>query len=183
MDKNTLTEISQNKEFIKKLLSQETDEGFKDVLGEKDINVSLEDAKEIRMQVISAIKGNVNLTEKELEIINGGKTSVGDAIKYTVKVAVALTVVAAAGKVGYDIYDDVSNRKTPGGIANSAKYALGGGSAYDRGIHKAGDAIIGVAGGKGEEDRYHDDIKHLTASEEKSEKIVKGFGLKNGKLF
>ncbi len=183
MDKNTLTEIAQDKEFIKKLVSQDTDEGFKNILGEKNININLEDAKEIRTQLNSAIKGNVNLTDEELEIINGSKASVGDAIKYTVKTAVALTLIAAVGKVGYDVYDDVANRNTLGGVCNHVKRRAGFGGAYKRAIHKIGDAIIDVTGGSGEENGHTKDIKSLTGQEEKSEEIVKGFGIKNGKLF
>ena len=182
MDKNTLTEIAKDEEFIKRLINQDTDEGFKNTLGEKNIDVSLEDAKEIRYQLKSAINGNVNLTDEELDIINGGKASVGDAIKYTVKTAVVLTLLAAIGKVGYDVYDDVTNRRTPGGLANSVQCAAGFGGAYKRGIHKIGDAIIDATGGSGEENRHTKDIKPLTGQEE-SEEIVKGFGMKNGKLF
>lgn len=155
MDKNTLTEIAQDKEFIKKLVSQDTDEGFKNILGEKNINVSLEDAKEIRTQLNSAIKGNVNLTDEELEIINGGSASVGDAIKYTVKTAVALALVAGTVKFGIDVYGNVEDRvEHP--IKAGTKDVTGWGkdkSTYGRAVDKTGEAI------------------------------VKGFGLDNGKLF
>ena len=155
MDKNTLTEIAQDKEFIKKLINQDTDEGFKNILGEKNINVSLEDAKEIRTQLNSAIKGNVNLTDEELEIINGGKASVGDAIKYTVKTAVALALIAGTIKFGIDVYGNVKDRvEHP--ITTGAKDITGWGkdkSTYGRVVDKTGEAI------------------------------VKGFGLDNGKLF
>lgn len=155
MDKNALTEIAQDKEFIKKLVSQDTDEGFKNILGEKNINVSLEDAKEIRTQLNAAIKGNVNLTDEELEIINGGKASVGDAIKYTVKTAVALALVAGTIKFGIDVYENVEDRvEHP--LKTGVKDATGFGkdkSTYGKVVDKTGEAI------------------------------VTGFGLNNGKLF
>lgn len=189
MDKNILSEISQDKEFIQKLLSQDTDQGFKDVLEEKGINISLEDAKEIREQILSALNGEVTLTDEELEIINGGGkgdksgTTVGDAIKYTVKTALGLTLLAVIGKVGYDVYDDVSSRKTFRGVARTVGNGLGFGNAYERGIHKIGDAIIDVTGGKKEDSSHTEDIKPLIGQKKESEEIVKGFGLKNGKLF
>ena len=185
MDKNTLTEIAQDEEFIKRLINQDTDEGFKNTLGKKNIDVSLEDAKEIRYQLKSAINGNVNLTDEELDIINGGKASVGDAIKYTVTSIIALGVIAGLTKFGIDVYGNVEDRKKYS-VRESFKDWTGVGkdkSTYGRAVDKTGEAIFKwTAGGSGEENRHTKDIKPLTGQEE-SEEIVKGFGMKNGKLF
>ncbi len=186
MDKNTLDQISQDQEFIKKLVSQETDQGFKDVLGEKGINISLEDANEIRVQVSEAMKGNLNLTDKELEIISGGdKDSVGDAIKYAFKTTIALALVAGTVKFGIDVSGNIKDKQdnpTKTGLQNFTGIGKDK-STYGRAVDWTADALINVVGGKGEENRCTKDIKHLTGQKEESEEIVKGFGLKNGKLF
>jgi hypothetical protein len=158
MDKDKLTKIAQDKEFIQKLLNQRTDEDFKNTLEEKDINVSLEDAKEIRAKLTAALNGEINLTEEELEAIGGG-TSVGGEIKHIFNTSVALALFGGVCKVVYDVYDDVSTRKTLSGMAASITHGLGCSGPYKRGIHMIGDAV------------------------EESEKIVKGFGLESGKLF
>ncbi|MDR1627477.1 MAG: hypothetical protein LBR79_01725 [Oscillospiraceae bacterium] len=182
MDKDKLTEIAQDKEFIQKLLNQRTDEDFKSTLEEKDINVSLDDAKKIRTKLTAALNGEVNLTDEELEAIGGG-TSLGDAIKYVFNISVVLALLLGAGKVGCDVYDDVSNRKTAGGMFDSTTCAAGLGSKYKRDIHKIGNAIIDISGGKNKDNEHHKDMKSLTGSQKESAKTVKGFGIKNGKLF
>ena len=186
MDKNTLTKLSQDKEFIQRLLNQDNDEGFRDVLREKGVNVSLDEAKEIRMQVDSALKGDVNLTDEELEAINAGKgATVGDAIKYTVKTAVVLMLVAGISKFGIDVAGNVKD-KMDNPISSEVKDLTGIGknkSTYGRAVGWTADAVMSVIGGKGEKSRYTKDVKRITGQEERSEAIVKGFGLKNGKLF
>jgi hypothetical protein len=182
MDKDKLTKIAQDKEFIQKLLNQRTDEDFKSTLEEKDINVSLEDAKEIRTKLTAALNGEVNLTDEELEAIGGG-ASLGDAAKHIFNTSVVLVLVGGAFKVVCDVCDDVSTRKTFGGVGANVKHAVGFGTTYERGIHKLGDVVINLSGGKNEDNEHHKDIKSLTGSQEESEKIVKGFGLGSGKLF
>ena len=155
MDKNILTEIAQDEKFIKRLLDQDTDEGFKNILGEKNINVSLEDTKEIRTHLNSVMNGDVNLTDEELEIINGGKASVGDAIKYTVKTAVTLALITGAVKFGVDVHSNAEDRINHP-LKSGAQDATGWGkdkSTYGRLVDKTG------------------------------EDIVKGFGIENGKVF
>lgn len=70
MDKEKLTEIFSDKEFVKSFFEPKNEEEVQKVLKEKGINLSLQEIQKIREILIQ--KKNGELSDEELEAVSGG---------------------------------------------------------------------------------------------------------------
>lgn len=70
MDKEKLTEIFSDKEFVKSFFEPKNEEEVQKVLKEKGIDLSLQEIQKIREILIQ--KKNGELSDEELEAVSGG---------------------------------------------------------------------------------------------------------------
>lgn len=70
MDKEKLTEIFSNKEFVKSFFEPKNEEEVQKVLKEKGIDLSLQEIQKMREMLIQ--KKNGELSDEELEAVSGG---------------------------------------------------------------------------------------------------------------
>lgn len=83
MDKEKLTEIFSNKEFVKSFFEPKNEEEVQKVLKEKGIDLSLQEIQKIREILIQ--KKNGELSDEELEAVSGG--GFGDSFLKCLQVA------------------------------------------------------------------------------------------------
>ena len=83
MDKEKLTEIFSDKEFVKSFFEPKNEEEVQKVLKEKGINLSLQEIQKIREILIQ--KKNGELSDEELEAVSGG--GFGDSFLKCLQVA------------------------------------------------------------------------------------------------
>ena len=70
MDKEKLTEIFSDREFVKSFFEPKNEEEVQKVLKEKGINLSLQEIQKMREMLIQ--KKNGELSNEELEAVSGG---------------------------------------------------------------------------------------------------------------
>ena len=70
MDKEKLTEIFSDKEFVKSFFEPKNEEEVQKVLKEKGIDLSLQEIQKMREMLIQ--KKNGELSDEELEAVSGG---------------------------------------------------------------------------------------------------------------
>ena len=83
MDKEKLTEIFSDKEFVKSFFEPKNEEEVQKVLKEKGIDLSLQEIQKIREILIQ--KKNGELSDEELEAVSGG--GFGDSFLKCLQVA------------------------------------------------------------------------------------------------
>ena len=83
MDKEKLTEIFSNKEFVKSFFEPKNEEEVQKVLKENGIDLSLQEIQKIREILIQ--KKNGELSDEELEAVSGG--GFGDSFLKCLQVA------------------------------------------------------------------------------------------------
>ena len=83
MDKEKLTEIFSNKEFVKSFFEPKNEEEVQKVLKEKGSDLSLQEIQKIREILIQ--KKNGELSDEELEAVSGG--GLGDSFLKCLQVA------------------------------------------------------------------------------------------------
>ena len=83
MDKEKLTEIFSNKEFVKSFFEPKNEEEVQKVLKEKGIDLSLQEIQKMREMLIQ--KKNGELSDEELEAVSGG--GFGDSFLKCLQVA------------------------------------------------------------------------------------------------
>ncbi len=138
MDKKKLAEklssLIQDKDFVVKLAQTESDEEAKKLFAENGCELEIEKIKLIRDTLSALIKGEIEISEKDLENISGGAD-----VNYKKVLAVALgaTLVIGLGVAGVHA---LSGSKTPPAAVESAT-----GQKFIRGASKVAGAVARAA--------------------------------------
>ncbi len=100
-----ITEVVKDEEFAKSIIDMKSPEEVKEAFAKKEVEISLDEAQVIISTIERMVKkGSVELSEKDLEEIAGGRTpSISERLSYSLAAALGTIVVALSIKKMYDI--------------------------------------------------------------------------------